>query len=539
MNKKYLLFNPVSLVHYRNMKFFDEIKKTHNVRIIINPRLPWYVGKKDFDYECVFFDNNRVPERAFKDVEAVVLFTAQPRVPSCHLIQEAFFRSIPVVAVQEVYQMMLEQGYVSEYSVPVCRLFAASYYERERFLEAGYPKETVEASGYMFDRKTDYSKDPEKKTEIKKRLGIQEDKPVAVVILAYLTQIFETLEVRKGMLDIISKGLPSSYEIIIKPHPAESDKNIEYIKTLVPRAKIADKSCSIHDVLEITDVLFTRGNSHVAIQSLEREIPIISVPVGRKIFLHGCLEEVIANNPEDVAKALDFINKNGFSKYRDILKKYIAISPEEAKKNIISGINLVISERKTFNIKDYLLRIGIFWAWMGYIGEAKRSLRRVLRLFPEKREKIDKILRLISCNADYSDLEFFKSWFGDSYMFSIVQSLWIRKLYLKGGKIEEKDEEWLKYFPPRMNKETYMMYVYMLCWCYIRSGMKEKGELLFENLKKEYGDSKPLRRIEILLRKGNKYNYWLKYWNQKIRYIGYVRLKDFIFAAGIPTESIL
>jgi hypothetical protein len=102
-----ILFNPVGIVHYRNLGLFEGRLGDFGIRCILNPALPWFRQKTNIEYDHLYFRNNRVPASAFEGVKAVVVFSSQPRVPATYLLQEAAFRSIPVVAIQEVYQMML------------------------------------------------------------------------------------------------------------------------------------------------------------------------------------------------------------------------------------------------------------------------------------------------------------------------------------------------------------------------------------------------------------------------------------------------
>lgn len=281
MDKGAILFNPVSMVHYRNVKLFDGRINGYKTRCVLNPRFPWFSGRDKIDYEASYLINDRLKEEAFDGVKAVVVFSAQARLTPCCLIQEAALRSIPVIAIEEVYQMMLEQGYVNEYFLPVDHLFAGSDYERQKFMDFGVPPEAVETAGCMFA----YPHNVPDKGALKAKLGLRDSGGVATLSLAYQTPSGETLEVRRKLLEFISENLPERYELIVKPHPAEQDGDIAaFVKRFAPRAKTADKFTPIGDILSITDVLLNRGNSQVVIDALRRKISVIAVPMGREIF---------------------------------------------------------------------------------------------------------------------------------------------------------------------------------------------------------------------------------------------------------------
>ena len=134
-NKGWLLFNPVSVIHYNYIKIFKERLPGWPIKCILNPSFPWFKSQKQFDYPHVFFEKNLVPDGVLANVRAIIMFTAQARVAPCHLIEQATLRSIPVIAIEETHQMLLEQGMMNEYFLPVDHLLVASDYERKCFLE--------------------------------------------------------------------------------------------------------------------------------------------------------------------------------------------------------------------------------------------------------------------------------------------------------------------------------------------------------------------------------------------------------------------
>ena len=53
---KVLLFNPVSIVHARNMSIFRNFMPDFKLRCIYNPNLPWFSDmEKNFNDEIVYF----------------------------------------------------------------------------------------------------------------------------------------------------------------------------------------------------------------------------------------------------------------------------------------------------------------------------------------------------------------------------------------------------------------------------------------------------------------------------------------------------
>jgi hypothetical protein len=104
-----------------------------------------------------------------------------------------------------------------------------------------------------------------------------------------------------------------------KPHPAEQTvQSADFIKGC------ASIGCTgrivltpIGEVLAIADVLFNRGEfSGIIATPLNRKVPVIAVPAGRKTFFDGVLEAVVADDEEGIKKALELIGREGFELLR-------------------------------------------------------------------------------------------------------------------------------------------------------------------------------------------------------------------------------
>jgi len=312
--EKYLLFNPTSIVHYRNIPLLVKSFADYKVRCMLDSKLPWLstIGKSP--YELSYFINDRVNEKCLEGVAGVIVFSSQPRVASLSLIQLATMKHIPVIAIEEVYQMMLEQGYVNEYFVPVDALLVGSDFEREKFIDFGMPNGVYFTTGCIFSKAPSTAQATSRKNEeIFSVLGLANNSPVAVLSLAYQTPSGETLSVRERLLKIVSEGLPAHYQLLVKPHPAESDKRISaFVTKYAPRAKIADKYIPINEILNIANVVINRGNSQVIVDALQRGIPVIAIPLGRNIFFHDTLDQVIVSDKNNISSILEFLFLTAF-----------------------------------------------------------------------------------------------------------------------------------------------------------------------------------------------------------------------------------
>ncbi|MFC1576471.1 hypothetical protein ACFL3J_02235 [Candidatus Omnitrophota bacterium] len=535
MNKT-LLFNPINMVHDKNVSVFKKFLPDWNMRCIYNSKFPWFSGENKRDSEEAFYFTNRyfksIPKGAFDNVKAVILFTAQLRIPPCNLIQEAAMRSIPVIVVEEAYQMMLEQGFVNNYFLPVDHLFAASDYERENFIKIGVPGDVVETTGCMLRYREPVPEDSSRADSLKKKLNIPADKPVATLCLASLSPSGETTEIRKELLTCASRGLPDKYELLIKPHPYERDKNFHsFVRQYAPNANIADPRISFDRILEISDIILNRGNSQVIIDAMQKGIPVAVIPTGRKTVFHGLLSEVVINESKDLVRVVNTIKTKGRGIYNEMFQKYLSITPEQAAENVTSRIKEIAEKQELYRPEERLLELALFWAWMGYDKQARRTLINA-RGRTGNHPLIEKISRLVSCKANRDEIAYLKEWCGDGYRQWILQSLWIKTLYLTGKKMNSCEKDWLSNFPPRMNRSKFLNYAIFLYWCYERSGMSEGGEVLLDKLYKEFSALKNIERLKSQdSDKHNKFRFALHYFGEKFNHSTNLALKNFLWRA--------
>jgi len=524
-----VLFNPVSIVHYRNIKLFDGHIGGYRTRCVLNPKFPWFSKRDKSDYEVSYMAGGRALPGVFDGVKAMVVFSAQPRAASCHLIQEAALRSIPVIAIEEVYQMMLEQGYVNEYFLPVDHLFAGSGYEREKFVDFGIPAESVEVTGCIFD----YPPTHTDRIALRERLGLAGNNRVATLSLAYQTPSGETLEVRRKLLEIVSESLPEGYDLVVKPHPAEQDEDIaSYVKRFAPRAKVADKFSPIGDILSITDVLLNRGNSQVIINALQRKVPVIAIPMGRKIFLEGLLDRVVVKDADGLKKAFAAVSAEGFDLYEPVFARYLNITASEALKTALSRIKDIADNKKVLRREPRLFEIALFWAWMGYVSQAKDLLKKIYCMDGARGLPLDDIGRLISFKADDETIRRLIAWSGPGYRGWVVRSLWIKAKYMTMSGFSREEKESLGDFPPRANREYFIPAAVMLCWCYLRAGMRDEFKSIFGKVSDEYWYLKEVEALDKMAGSSSPAFGKLGYWKTRAAFEKGLFLRNLAWRIG-------
>jgi hypothetical protein len=478
-----ILFNPVSLVHDRNVDLFRKALPEWSIRCIYNLKQPWFAGKKQ-EKDVYYFTGGifpRAPRAVFDSVKCLVLFTAQARVPPCNLIEEAAMRSIPVIAIEEVYMMMLEQGLINNYVLPVDHLFTASEYERSGFLKSGVPQGVAEVTGCPFGSRGANACREDEKEKIKKEIGLLPGKRTATLCLSFLFPGGETLDVRRELLSCVSQGLPEGYELLVKPHPSELDKEFtDFIARYAPTAKIAGPTVPIDRILDITDVLFNRGNSQVVIDALRRNVSVIAVPAGRKTVFHELsLDEAVVDRSDDIAGVLDAVQKKGMDIYRPLLQKHLSVSAEDALARVAGRIDQIAEKKEVFKPLERLAVLSLFWAWMGHNAKALKTLAHVSKHAETSRQILGDIEKLIGYEAEVAGLERLMSWAGiGTYNSLVIQSLWIKSLYMKRRRLNALEAGALSGYPPTMNMAAFAPYIHMLHWVYENSGARKEADAL-------------------------------------------------------------
>ncbi|MDD4910370.1 MAG: hypothetical protein PHR44_06835 [Candidatus Omnitrophica bacterium] len=526
---KVLLFNPVSIVHARNMGIFREFLPDWTIRCIYNRRLPWFSDMDRGSADEVFYFKGRyfpkLPQGVFDGVSALVLFTSQPRIPPCHLIQEATLRRIPVIAIEEVYQMMLHQGLLNNYLLPVDRLLVASDYERLKFIETGIAPETIETTGCI----SGYSrrKPPSQLNKLKGIFGLSNRKHTATLCLDAISSDANAGEVCSKLIACVTQGLPESYELLIKPHPEDrKDDFAVSLRRHSPRAKIADSRMPIDEILDITDILLNRGNSQVIIDALQRDIPVAVIPLGRKTFFHGLLDEAIINDHRDLERLLKKIEMNSRDLYTAVRDNISSFSPRESLERVVSCIIRIAAGEELYRPEERLIELAFFWAWMGYASYAEKTLFQAEGGCADK-DFIGKAHSLVRCRDGREDLPALREWAGNGYREWLIQSLWVKSRYLNRDRLSRRDREWLIDFPPVMERSRFLDYAVLLYWCYLDSGMKDEADMLMSSLCGEFKSTESLRRLNALnLTENGALIFNIRYLISRLKYNSALALKD-------------
>ncbi len=500
-DKKIFLFYPTSIVHYRNCALFAQaLGKEALIRILLEPTAPWQAAAPALPFERFFFRGDRVPARALEGVGVVVVFSAQPRIAPLSLLEAAIERLIPVVAIEEVYQMMLEQGYVNEYFVPVDCLLAASDYERQKLISFGHPPEMIETSGCVFAPANQAPGEKPRRGECAQSLGLDPKRHYATLSLAYQTPSGETLPIRKQLLSLAAQGLPAEWQLLVKPHPAEQDPDIAgFVRLHAPGAVTIDKYRPIQDVLAVTDLLLNRGNSQVVLDALHLHIPVLALPLGRPTFFDESLPQAVIRKPEDFPAAVSLIGARGFAPYESLLRRFCPIPPDAALQNASRILQRFAGEKTLSSAKKRHFILALYWAWAGYSRHALHFLKENDSLIGESPHVRSAAERLLRMNASRHDIHLLRKNSADcAYQQWLLCGLWIRQLFFARQKPQEEDREFFDGFPPRMNREYFVDESYMLYWLYRDAGDTARAETLYASLLEEYAFLNAVQQLKTI-----------------------------------------
>ncbi|MBN1526087.1 MAG: hypothetical protein JW919_00680 [Candidatus Omnitrophica bacterium] len=529
MKKNVILFNPVGIVHDRNIQIFKKLMPEFHFRAIYNPNFSWFSDPAKLSCDDAVWFGGRLFQRpsreAFDDVKAVILFTAQLRTAQCNLVEEAFLRKIPVIAVEEVSQMMLSQAAMNNYILPVDNFFVASEYEKSEFMKLGVPSSALETVGGVFR----YKKGETIKKASKSEFGLSESKRVATLSLDLLAPNGETPFMRKRILEILSKGLTEEYELLVKPHPAESmATTMKFLRTYAPRARMAPGPTPIDRVLDVTDILFNRGTSQVIIDAMQRKIPVVPVPICRRTIFDGSLDEIIVRDETDVPRVISIIHEKGVGIYDSLIEAHLSIPPEKSAMNAVSKIREVIDSGAAGNEWIKWADLSLFWAWMGYRAKARRVIERLSAAEYSNPDAEDAIKGLVTRRAGREDLALLKRVVSGAYKENILKSLWIDMLYSKKMKLSSDDVEWLKDFPPDTNKFHFLRFALMLGWLYKRSGFRKEASLLAESVHGSFGFIKGVSRWSSAIDKDESVSVAVEWFRERLDHDVKSAVKDFI-----------
>lgn len=374
----------MGIVHFRNLEILKKNLPDTRFRVIIEPwvekKAPEVLNNiKPIDRFRV--KNDRLPQGAWetKDraVDILFLSTAHPNPLRLHLVHEAVKRNIPVISIEEVNQLALNNGIINHYFLPLDYLGVPSNIEKDRFVELGVPKEAIMVTGWPF---FDYNATLEdhRYFDLRKKYNLQPGKKSCLLVLGSLKEhdmvSLESRDIRREILDIVSRGLPAeSYQLLIKPYPTETEPELQGIRKQVPDAVLLDPKLPIEPLLAQTDLVVNRGNSQVTLLALLRKKPLIVVPVGLNTIFHGHLDSIISNSSSEFRRLLVDHSRGERKDYDKILSHHFSITQKQAVHEV-KRLFAAALKKKITDTGDKKIYISLLYAFLGDTATAKKVI---------------------------------------------------------------------------------------------------------------------------------------------------------------------
>jgi hypothetical protein len=477
--KPLILFHTVGTVHIRNLKILQSHLPEFDPVAVFQATRPWFSTKAARDslgvpYRCV---DGHPDENLWKgDIKAVILSIATIDAFIIGLVEAAQAKRIPVIAIEEVHQLAVNDGRINNYILPVESLLVASPHERRGFIRLGHPAECVHATGWPFFA-----------PEITDESPLREVKH-ATLILSCLKEIdpasIETREVREKLFSAARHVCDYGYRLRIKAHPNESEESIrEWTARLSPDAQILSPHEEIGDVLRSTDLIIIRGNTQVAIETLLHRVPIAVVPCGVRTIFHGTPVE--CETEETFIRFLQSPPSN--SEYESIFAMHIPILPEEAARNAAERIRQVAEGNIPDPRPDRATQLVAYRTFLGeYRHEADRALIATDAISTEMK---DAFIRLIEQRARVDDMRLLRSRYEGTSLFNYLKAFWIVTMTHRTNAITDPiNSELLSDFPPKENAHHFPYFAALWIRLLIKAGEMEKAVAFAKNNLKDFLD---------------------------------------------------
>ena len=501
------VYYPVGTVHMRNLALLAQALPDLRFRVFYRTCQRWFAPDKvqNYPYDHVFDLDDRPPPELFAgDVQALILSIAAVDRMIADLIEGAFERDIPVIAIEEVIQLALNQGVINHYLMPVDHLLVASDYERNVLLQLGILPGKVQATGWPFYSGLISQASPERRQTLRQQWELPQDKLVATLCLSKLKQrgdlsSLETLTVRQSLLSTVKQGLPEQFHLVIKLHPTENATMArETIEPYFADATIIGGSTGIDEILDVTDVCLSRGNSQVVIEALLRRLAVLALPCGIPTLFDGLADQVVIKSPAQLAEALNHLAESGTFDYRPVMEAHFPSTPEQALQRTAGCIQEVVATQALAGGEQKWLDLALY---RGFMGDGQAGIRLLDKISVQSQVSSGvsaSLSQLLCGQATTADLERLLSDLSAPYQKPLVSSLWIQQLYqservpgIQELTIIERDG----IYPPQVNPHNYVRYAVMVGYLYLRAGNVKSARQVVSRLEEQYGSLGTVRDL--------------------------------------------
>jgi tetratricopeptide (TPR) repeat protein len=311
-----ILFYPTSPVHVRNISPVIEALPDSRLALIVSASLR--STSPLLEHEALASGHGVFPAASAEDLARildtgadVVLIGAVFEPLALELIRLCLASGIPVVGIEEVAQLSLNQLEINNYDAPFDVLFVASREEARLFRSLGYPEERLKIAGLL-------SHDPDKGNRtaapesLKKALGIDP----ATGVITYTTSPVRTRKLihnrdddtfRKLIVQHLEEAARAvNRRLIVKLHPNEDPEGERRrIRQIAPAARVISGEADFRDVLLISDVVVNRGNSQTCLDAALAGVNVIVLSLGMRTVFHEYGGAIVVDEIDDLTTAIE------------------------------------------------------------------------------------------------------------------------------------------------------------------------------------------------------------------------------------------
>jgi tetratricopeptide (TPR) repeat protein len=376
-----LLFFPTSPVHVRDMQnVLGKLSGWRCTAIVYHPLARVAPGiaaaLSAQGIDSIEIDQETELEKHLSSDAAVLALGAVFESFALDLLAWAKSRQIPVIGIQEVAQLALNQFDINNYDAPFDRLFVASPDEHRRFLELGYPRQILRVSGLIANEHFDANQNISSNGLLLK-IGITASQKAIVYTTSPLRGRLslhnkDDLCFREDVLtQIAAASLRIGRKAVIKLHPNEDIEACqERIRKVIPDAMVFGREITMDELFAVTGVLVNRGNSQTCLEAVLRGIPTVVSACGLKTVFDDDGGAYVVDELSGLSDAIERAANEGPLDNSRIKAKHFFLPPEGVAAFIAKEISILVSNPQpaTENTWNCLVKAMLF------VGRHDRAL---------------------------------------------------------------------------------------------------------------------------------------------------------------------
>jgi tetratricopeptide (TPR) repeat protein len=380
-NSPLLLFYPTSPVHVRDLQqVIRKLLAWRCMAIVYQPlaRVAPGIGAalSEQRIDSIEIDQESEFEKLLPNDTAILALGAVFEPFALDLFAWAKLRHIPVIAIEEVAQLALNQFDINNYDAPFDRLFVASPDEHRRFVDSGYPSEILSVSGLLANDRFG-ADETVCGDEMLIKLGISDGKKPIVYTTSPIRGRLslhnkDDLHFREAVLTQIAiTSRKTGRKAIIKLHPNEDIETAqERIRKFIPDAIVLGRQVNMDELFPVIGVLVNRGNSQTCLEAVLRGIPTVVPACGLKTLFHDDGGAYIVDEVSKLSDAIARAYIEGPIDASRVKAKHFFLPPEGVAGFIAKEISKLVSDPQSAT--EYT------WNWliksMIFVGRHDRAL---------------------------------------------------------------------------------------------------------------------------------------------------------------------